>query len=72
MEEQSLMSFVFEQAMGHIHAIRRDGTVLTGVAVGSLLLSPTFVSVNDQVKINVVGRKHRDIGQLCGQTQDLS
>jgi hypothetical protein len=50
MAEQSLMLFVFEQAMGHIHAIRRDGTVLTGVAVGSLLLSPTFVSVNDQVK----------------------
>jgi hypothetical protein len=66
------MSFVFEQAMGHIHAIRQDGTVLTGVAVGSLLLSPTFVFVNDQVKINVVGGKHRDIGQLSGQTQDLS
>ncbi len=42
MVEQSLMSFVFEQAMGHIHAIQRDGTVLTGVAVGSLLLSPTL------------------------------
>jgi hypothetical protein len=40
---------------GHIHAIRRDGTVLTGVAVGSFSFQPTFVSVNDQVKINVVG-----------------
>jgi hypothetical protein len=37
-----------------------------------LLLSPTFVSVNDQVKITVVGGKHRELGQLCGQIQDLS